>query len=120
MKTKLFGLFLLFIMLAVAVTTASAHGGTSSQLENAGWFCFNAGPNNWTHCNPPGTNMKNAPPATIQVKVFGEEGHPFLGTEILVRADLYSGQPCATDGGETYHFLGEEFPYYACHHFSTH
>ncbi len=120
MKTKLFGLFLLLVTLAMGVTTASARVHTSDQLEKAGWSCENAGPFNWTHCFPPGTNMKEAPPATIQVKVFGEEGLPFKGTEILIREDLYKGQPCATDDGGMYHFLGEDFPYYACHHFGTH
>ncbi len=85
----------------------------------AGWNCFNAGPNNWMHCNPPKTGNPDTIVKTIQVKVFGEDGHPFLGTEILVHESIYNGQPCMTDGGGPYHFLGF-IPYYACHHFATH
>ena len=60
---------------------------------------------------------------SLKVKVFTEDGLTFLGTEILIRADLYGGQPCATDGGGEYVLLdaGAPFPiaYRACHHFDT-
>ncbi len=76
------------------------------------------------HCTGPGVGPAGAP-ATIQVMVFGETGHPFLGSEILVRADIYNGQPCPQDNLDHYHPLDFDEPpdgitdYYACHHFDT-
>lgn len=61
--------------------------------------------------------------ASIPILVFddwGDEG-TFLGTELLLRADLYAGQPCPQDeplflpAGET--GLGTD--YWACHHYDT-
>ena len=123
MKLKLLGLSASVLLLFMAVAAVSAHGHTPDQLLNAGWFMCIPGdseappPDNWTHClrnNP----FVPDPPATVQVKVFGEGGHPFLGTEILIHEDVYKYQPCETDGGGLYHYLGF-IPYYACHHFST-
>jgi hypothetical protein len=56
----------------------------------------------------------------VVVKVFGVPGYPFLGTELLIRDDLYNNQPCPQDGLDKYEDLsGEGLPYYACHHFDT-
>ena len=108
------------LLLLALFTVAYARGGhTSAQLENAGCACGNAGPHNWVHCFPP---AKRGNPATIQVKVFGVPGDPFLGTEILIHRDIYNGQPCPTDGGGPYEPLFPQppnIPYYACHHFAT-
>jgi hypothetical protein len=72
------------------------------------------------HCFPPRVTFPddviNGNLQTVQVKVFDEPGHPFLGTEILVHEDIYNWQPCMADDGESYHYLGFA-PYYACHHF---
>lgn len=125
MKFKMLGLLSAVLLLFMAVAAVSAHGHSPDQLVKAGWFACIPGvgdqpPDNWTHCirnNP----FVSDPPATVQVKVFGPGGHPFLGTEILIHKDVYKDQPCATDGGGLYHdvepILG--IPYVACHHFST-
>lgn len=69
------------------------------------------------HCEDPHAEIGSS--VHIQVKVFdtsdvGSDSAPFLGTESLVRADHYKGQPCLPGHGE-YFLL--PFGYYACHHF---
>lgn len=118
MKQKLLLIVVLLVLLTSTVVAASAQGHNADQLTNAGWFCVNAGPNNWVHCLKPGFD----PTSESQiVKVFSEDGLTFLGTELLIRADLYAGQPCATDKGGDYELLSGVFPvdYRACHHFET-
>ena len=107
------------LLLLLAFSVVYAHGHTADQLDKAGWACGPAGPHDWIHCFPPAARGN---PSTIQVKVFGVEGHPFLGTEILIHKDRYNGQPCMTDGGGPYEPLFPDppnIPYYACHHFDT-
>ena len=107
------------LLLLVSVASANGRSHTSAQLDNAGWTCNNAGPHNWVHCFTPGVDLSSNP-ATVQVKVFGEKGDPFLGAEILIRADLYGGQPCPQDGGGPYVLIAFPFgDYNACHHFDT-
>ena len=111
MKLKYVSIMLAFLMMMVFVSTVGAGGQTSEQLERAGWTCFPAGPDDWTHC------WKKDPadgPSTIPVKVFSEDGSDFLSTELLIRADLYNGQPCPQEGGGEYADPG--FGYRACHH----
>lgn len=121
---------ILMLIAAVAMVMgvsapASAGGHTASQLQKAGWACMIAGPHNWMHCFSPAQGQ------TVPVKVFGNfgatddiaddgwaPGDPFLGTELLMLASAYHGQPCATDGGESYHPVPET-PFVACHHFDT-
>ncbi|MEE8486355.1 MAG: hypothetical protein V3S38_07405 [Acidimicrobiia bacterium] len=108
---------LMLTMAPAVLAGGSGSGGhTADQLADAGWNCFNAGPSNWTHCVPPANGSGGA--KAITVKVFGVEGSPFLGTEILLSADVYNGQPCMTDGGEPYSYV-PPFDAYACHHFDT-
>ena len=113
------------MIVGVMAAPASAGGVTAEQLDSSpAWDCEIAGPHLWMHC----FNAKNGNGKVTQVRVFGPadlsdgytEGDPFLGTEILVDASVYNGQPCATDGGEPYHDLGGggEGPF-ACHHFET-
>ncbi len=120
MRKKLLFVVILMVLLISTVMAASAAGQTSATLEMAGWSCNNAGPHNWVHCLKPGVD----PTSESQiVKVFSENGDTFLGTELLIRADLYGGQPCATDGGGEYALLGAGAPfpiaYRACHLFDT-
>ena len=115
MKKKLLFVVVLLVLLTTTVVAASAGGNNAAQLTRAGWNCVTAGPNDWVHCDPPGTGASDA---TIVVKVFDVPGSPFLGTELLIHADLYRGQPCETDGGGPYADLSP-FPYFACHHFDT-
>ena len=105
---------LLPIVMAAGSSGVAAAGHTASQMEQAGYFCFNAGPANWTHCLNPGLLGNPA----VSVKVFSEDGSEFLGTEQLMRYDIYSGQPCPQDDLNQWDFLVEP-PYFACHHFHT-
>ncbi|MDX1616649.1 MAG: hypothetical protein R3300_20240 [Candidatus Promineifilaceae bacterium] len=51
------------------------------------------------------------------VMVFGADGHPFMGTELLIHKSVYNGQLCVTDHGGPY---DEVLPgVMACHHFET-
>ncbi len=116
MKSKVTGVSLSLVLLLLAVSPAFA-GQTSTQLVNAGWFCDNAGPNNWVHCFPSGAFASST---TLTVKVFSEDGSTYLGTEILIRDGFYRGQPCIQEGGEEYAFLpaaatGLPYDYWACH-----
>jgi hypothetical protein len=108
------------LMLALAPAAIAGPGGgkgySSDQLANAGWFCDILGPNNWTHCFSPG--KKSASAKATNVKIFSEDGSTFLGTEILLSADVYNGQPCTTDDGEPYSYV-PPLNAYACHHFQT-
>jgi hypothetical protein len=111
------------LLLSMVGAVANAGGVTAARLAQAGFTCFPAGEHLWIHCTPKGNDLfpaGEATPPTAPVKVFeGWEGN-FLGTEILLRADLYENgtPPCPTDGGE-YESLEEVvgLPYYACHHF---
>lgn len=129
----------LFMILAVVVMVmgvmapaGAAKGGVTAEQLGASpaWDCDTAGPHAWMHCG----NVKNGNGKATQVRVFGPAdlsdgytvGDPFLGTEILLDASVYHGQPCATDGGGLYHDLrgpdGEDPPGtgpFACHHFNT-
>lgn len=111
MKLKYVTIFITLLSLMLIVAVVSADGHTASQLEGAGWQCGPAGPNDWIHC------LKKDPadgPSAIPVKVFSVDGEEFLGTELLIRADLYHGQPCPKEGGGEYELL--PFGYRACHH----
>ncbi len=134
MRTKIIGLLALSLLLLLTFSIASAHGHSPDQLtKNGAWTCipipFGEGEFEefWPHCFqshkfPPSPGPSGNLPSSIVVKVFDDEkdGFHYLGSEILLRADLYRGQPCMQDGGEPYHDLsGEGLPYVACHHFDT-
>jgi hypothetical protein len=105
----------IFISL-VFIFTASAYamaGANAEKLERAGFMCFPAGPSDWTHC----WKVKDFSQPAIAVKVFSYDGMDFLGTELLIHEDHYSGQPCPQDGGDWEHQV--VIPYFACHHFYT-
>lgn len=100
-------------ILLVSTSVATA-GVTADKLEKAGYFCFNDGPSNWVHC----LRAEKFGYPSVPVKVFSEDGSEFLGTEMLLRFDIYNGQPCPQDELDEWTFLGEP-PYYACHAFHT-
>jgi hypothetical protein len=112
-------------MVMGVMAPAGAGGVTAEKLESTpAWSCEIAGPHGWNHC----FNQKNGNGKVIQVRIFGdldggwEVGDPLLGTEILIHESVYNGQPCSTDGGGEYAYLGSGppfIPYYACHHFAT-
>ncbi len=115
------------MVMGVMAPAGAAKGGVTAEQLGASpaWSCSIEGPHAWMHC----FNQKNGNGKTIQVRVFGpadlsdgySAGDPFLGTEILVDASVYNGQPCAQDGGDPYFDLGGggAGPF-ACHHFATH
>lgn len=103
-------------VIVLIVSSGSAYAGaTAAKLSDAEYFCCNAGPSDFTHC----WLEKRIGEAVIPVKVFSPDGSEFLGTELLLRDDIYAGQPCPQDGLDTWDFLGDAFPYFACHHFNT-
>ena len=94
-----------------------------TKLSARGWLCENV-PGLGVHCFAPGAF---AAAQTVTILVFdtsdpaNEDAH-FLGTEILILDDLYSGQPCPPEGGEYELLPASETPfpvdYRACHHYS--
>lgn len=120
------------IVLALALTVATAlgagmalagGGATMAQSQTAGWDC---NPQvliiGYYHCAPPGKPSVldmingNTSAPSIVLRVFNPDGS-LAGTEQLLRADLYQGQPCRQDGLEEWGLL--PFGYRACHHFDT-
>ena len=95
-----------------------------TKLTSRGWFCTNV-PKLGVHCFAPGVFQSTA---SVSVLVFDtddptKENAAFLGTELLIRADLYAGQPCPPESGGAYELLPASetpFPvdYRACHHYS--
>ena len=103
-----------------AVGAATAQGVTPDRLVAAGWTCFldPAAPTR-TVCSDPGHGRPvpgdpNAPPS-YNFKLFKTLDGSFIGTSHLIRADLYSGQPCPPSGG-LYFFIAP-IGYYRCEHF---
>ncbi len=112
---------------ATAVVLVGTAGGagthTLAQAQAAGWDC---NPliliGGHYHCSPPGkpsvgdiiAGTATAP--SIVHQVFRPDGS-FAGTETLIRADLYAGQPCPTDQWLPVPPWLPTPTYYACHHF---
>jgi len=125
MKRTVTMISLVAALVVLAAPAAFGGGHTASQMQDAGYLCITAGPADWTHCL---RESKLGSPS-VPVKVFTEAefdadgvivdgGDGFLGTELLLRADIYNGQPCSTDGGDTWDPNGVP-GYFACHHFHT-
>lgn len=75
------------------------------------------------HCSPPGKQgvidiiAGTADSPSIVHTVFRADGG-FAGTELLIRADLFAGQPCPTDMWLPVPPWLPEPAYWACHHFA--
>lgn len=107
----------------LAIGASGSSNATMAQAQAAGWDC---NPQvlivGYYHCAPPGKpsvldmiqGKTNAP--SIVLRVFTPFG-VFAGTEHLMRADLYRGQPCPQDNLATWDLL--PFGYRACHHFDA-
>jgi len=131
-------------LLAVAALSvaprASADGVSPAQLTQAGWDCIYPGdfnPN--VHCFAPGqlAGVEAGTAASALLVAFATPDvnatqAPLLGTERMIRADLFHNQPCPTDppgypGATTspplyeWSYLGPRFGwnYYICHTFDS-
>ena len=113
----------------------SGKGVSPANLARAGWDCFLPpafNPN--VHCAPPGqlAGIVSGEARAAMFLAFGtaeltSEQAPLLGTERLIRGDLFHGQPCPTDPGAAdptsyeYSWLYPRFgwDYYICHTFDS-
>jgi hypothetical protein len=105
-----------------AATTTSERSLAAAQA--AGWDCdplvLIGG---HFHCSPPGKDgvleiiAGTATAPSIVHQVFRADGS-FAGTETLIRADLFAGQPCPTDQWLPVPPWLPTPTYYACHHFA--
>lgn len=102
----------------LVVPPAPGEGVTPEQLQNAGWTCFVPPlfPDRIV-CGNPARGLPRPPidpngPPAFTAMAFDGEGN-FLGTEHLLRADLYHGQPCPQS---TWVFIAP-IGYYECQHF---
>ena len=116
------------LVLASAFSTGSALAINSRlTLDDAirtGWDCtplVQIGGH--YHCSPPGKQgvaeiiAGTADSPSIVHTVFSADGR-FAGTELLIRADLWAGQPCPTDVWLAVPPWLPEPTYFACHHFA--
>jgi hypothetical protein len=122
---------LLCLLAALPVSTVSAQGGGPAQLKEAGWSCFQPPPefNPYIHCAPPGQleGIISGEAAAGMFLAFattdvGATHARLLGTERMIRADLFHGQPCPTDPptfewSSLYPRFG--WNYYICHTFDS-
>lgn len=108
---------------ALAGTVSGANSRTLAKAQAAGWDC---NPlvliGGHYHCSPRGLPSVldivegTATTPSIVHQVFRPDGS-FAGTETLIRADLFAGQPCPTDQWLAVPPWLPEPTYYACHHF---
>jgi hypothetical protein len=123
--------FVASVVLALPSSTALAQGSGPGQLAEAGWDCFlpplDFNPN--VHCAPPGQlerivsgEARAAMFMTFATTDLETTSAEFLGTERLIRSDLYRGQPCPTEPPMyTYSSLLPRFGwnYHICHTFDS-
>jgi hypothetical protein len=107
-----------------AVSQPAAQGAslTIADLEARGWDCQPAptNPTRQTCSHPnelhpvllPGPPPPSDRPASITLLVF--DNGVFAGTDLLIRSDLYNGQPCQPTGAP-YRFIAR-IGYYECLH----
>jgi hypothetical protein len=107
---------------SAANLNASEGSLTPEALEGRGWDCQPAPGNpirlTCSHPNQlhpvllPGPPPPADRPASITLLVF--DNGVFVGTDVLIRSDLYNGQPCRSTG-DVYRFLAR-IGYYECPH----
>jgi hypothetical protein len=121
---------LLVVLASTAAATTAAAGLSPAQLTKAGWSCFLPPPfNPNVHCAPPGQleGVISGSASAATFLVFRTDDvtsgdAPFIGTERLIRGDLFQGQPCPTDPPSyQYSWLFPRFgwDYYICHTFDS-
>jgi hypothetical protein len=113
------------VMMTGVVTAATTTSQRSlAGAQAAGWDCdppILIGGH--YHCSPPGKEgvleiiAGTATSPSIVHQVFRADGS-FAGTETLIRADLFAGQPCPTDQWLPVPPWLPSPTYYACHHFA--
>ncbi len=126
-RLALIGLLAALAGLATSGTAASSSSqATKAQAVAAGWDCS---PNitilGYFHCAAPGSPSLldlitgAATPPTLHLNVYDGDTQLLAGTEQLIRADLFRGQPCPQEGGSWsfLDFAGAD--YYGCHHFAA-
>jgi hypothetical protein len=115
------------VLVACSIAFAKGDGLTMAEIQARGWTCF---PSDFMfHCVHPDTDIQalfSGQLASVPTFNFANpDGEHFLGTEILIRADLgddgrpcHEGLPLHVDGTyEARDFNGDGVPeYYACHH----
>ena len=90
---------------AAPATAGAADGAGPARPAQAGWTCFLPPPfNPNVHCAPPG-QLQGIEAGTARAGMFvafatadlNATTAPLLGTERLIRGDLFHNQPCPTD-----------------------
>jgi hypothetical protein len=119
----------LVVALVGVVASSSAKGVNPGHLVEQGWDCFVPLPGDNVHCSRPGglAGVLDGSARTMTFLVFetddpAAEDAPFLGTELIVRADAFNGQPCPTDPPSkeyTYLLPLLGLDYYACHRYDS-
>jgi hypothetical protein len=117
-------------LLLAAPAPASARVSPAG-LQEAGWECILPPPefNPYVHCVPADqlAGIISGHSAMVTMLTFRTSDMTatdaeLLGTERMIRADLFHGQPCPTDPpGYTYSWLFPRFgwDYYICHTFDS-
>lgn len=123
-----FAMLLVALLLALGATagvaglaSANGQGVSPEKLQNAGWDCFFA--QGFNHCVKDFDALQAGEEATHTILAFDSTGE-FVGTELLIRQDLYNGQPCPPDnvGGSPGPYIdlsGNGLNYFVCHHFDS-
>lgn len=113
---RLVALVAAIVAAASLAAAASAQSVTREQLEVRGWTCVPFAPASRFSCFNPGLGRpfpgNPDPRPAYTFLAFDMGSGAFLYTGHLVRADLYSGQPCGSRG-EPYVFRAP-IGYYEC------
>ena len=125
-RLALFALLAALAVLAVAGTASPASNASKAQAVAAGWDCSpDMTIGGYFHCAPPGKPSLldvvtgTASPPSLALRVYDGETELLAGTEQLIRADLFAGQPCPQEGGGWAFLDLAGADYYACHHFAA-
>jgi len=113
------------LVISTGTVLAKGNGLTQASIEARGWTCFPG--DVMVHCVHPNTDIDalvaGALASVPSLNFALPDGGTFLGTEILIRADLgRDDRPCpqGTEPDGTYEavdFGGAPGPeYYSCHH----
>lgn len=126
LRASLFVLPVVAAVVLAGIAQGNPPGTTDmEQAKAADWDCS---PEElivgYFHCAPRGKASVldivtgAASPPSVVLRVFNPD-ESFAGTEQLLRADLYAGQPCPQDNLEEWGLLDLPVDYRACHHFDA-